>query len=89
MSIGIVFQPAFPPEQLRSAVETAESAGVDEVWLWEDCFRESGIATATAALAWTERIRVGMRIEWLEFSPAHPPAKEAQDTPKTGTGHAR
>ena len=67
MSIGVVFQPAFPPEQLRSAVEAAESSGVDEVWLWEDCFRESGIATATAALAWTERIRVGVGIMPLPF----------------------
>ena len=67
MSIGVVFQPAFPPEQLRSAVEAADSSGVDEVWLWEDCFRESGIATATAALAWTERIRVGVGIMPLPF----------------------
>ena len=28
--------------------------------MWEDCFKESGIASATAALAWTSRIRVGI-----------------------------
>ena len=30
------------------------------MWLWEDCFAESGIATAAAALAWTERLTVGI-----------------------------
>jgi len=32
------------------------------LWLWEDCFFESGVATATAALAWTERLRVGVSL---------------------------
>ena len=39
---------------------TAEDAGLQELWLWEDCFWESGIASAAAALAWTERLRVGV-----------------------------
>ena len=39
---------------------TAEESGLDELWVWEDCFKESGIAAATAALAWTSRIRVGI-----------------------------
>ena len=67
MTIGVVFQPSFPPERLRSAVEAAESSGVDEVWLWEDCFRESGVATATAALAWTSRIRLGIGVLPMPF----------------------
>ena len=67
MSIGVVFQPSFPPERLRSAVEAAESSGVDEVWLWEDCFRESGLATATAALAWSSRIRLGIGVLPMPF----------------------
>ena len=67
MSIGVVFQPAFPPERLRSVVEAAETSGVDEVWLWEDCFRESGLATATAALAWSSRIRLGIGVLPMPF----------------------
>jgi alkanesulfonate monooxygenase SsuD/methylene tetrahydromethanopterin reductase-like flavin-dependent oxidoreductase (luciferase family) len=67
VTIGVVFQPSFPPERLRSAVEAAEASGVDEVWLWEDCFRESGIATATAALAWTRRIRLGIGVLPMPF----------------------
>jgi alkanesulfonate monooxygenase SsuD/methylene tetrahydromethanopterin reductase-like flavin-dependent oxidoreductase (luciferase family) len=38
----------------------ADDAGLEELWLWEDCFREGGISTAAAALAWTERVRVGV-----------------------------
>lgn len=35
---------------------------MDELWVWEDCFRESAFAAATAALAWSERIQVGIGI---------------------------
>src|SRR6266545_3025465 len=38
----------------------ADESGLEELWLWEDCFRESGVAAAAAALAWTERLRVGV-----------------------------
>ena len=31
-----------------------------ELWLWEDCFLEGGLTAATAALAWTERLQVGV-----------------------------
>jgi alkanesulfonate monooxygenase SsuD/methylene tetrahydromethanopterin reductase-like flavin-dependent oxidoreductase (luciferase family) len=55
-----VFRPQLPPERLRSFVRRADAAGLDDVWLWEDCFREGGLTTATAALAWTESVRVGL-----------------------------
>lgn len=60
--IGAIFQPAFPPEQLRPAVEAAEAGGVPEIWLWEDCFQQSAFATAAAALALTERLRIGIGV---------------------------
>ncbi len=59
-TVGAVFLPQLPPERLRSVVLAAEDAGLAELWLWEDCFRQSGIASATAALAWTGRLRVGV-----------------------------
>src|SRR6266487_4200848 len=59
-TLGVVFRPQLPPERLRAAVETADDAGLAELWLWEDCFLESGIASAAAALAWTQRLRVGV-----------------------------
>ncbi len=59
-AIGAVFLPQLPPERLREVARSADDAGLDELWLWEDCFRESGIASAAAALAWTERLHVGV-----------------------------
>lgn len=58
--LGIAYVPTLPPERLRELAVTAEAAGLDELWVWEDCFKQSGIASATAALAWTDRISVGI-----------------------------
>ncbi|MGQ5635359.1 MULTISPECIES: LLM class flavin-dependent oxidoreductase [unclassified Streptomyces] len=58
--LGVVFRPQLPPERLKAVARVADEAGLDELWLWEDCFREGGISTAAAALAWTERVRVGV-----------------------------
>jgi len=60
MTTGVVFRPQLPPEELRAAVEAAEAAGVDQLWLWEDCFLEGGLTAAAAALAWSSRITVGI-----------------------------
>jgi alkanesulfonate monooxygenase SsuD/methylene tetrahydromethanopterin reductase-like flavin-dependent oxidoreductase (luciferase family) len=61
-TIGVTFRPQLPPEELRGVVEAAEAAGVHELWLWEDCFLEGGLTTATAALAWSSRLRVGVGV---------------------------
>jgi len=58
--LGVVFVPTLPPERLREVAQAADRAGLDELWLWEDCFKEGGIAAAAAALAWTERLHVGI-----------------------------
>lgn len=58
--IGVVFRPQSPPERLRDAVVAADQAGVPELWLWEDCFFQGGLSMAAAALAWSERIHVGV-----------------------------
>jgi len=49
-----------PPERLRPVARAVEAAGLDELWVWEDCFTESGIASAALALGATERITVGI-----------------------------
>jgi alkanesulfonate monooxygenase SsuD/methylene tetrahydromethanopterin reductase-like flavin-dependent oxidoreductase (luciferase family) len=59
-ALGTVFLPQLPPERLHDVARAAEDAGLEELWLWEDCFWASGIASAAAALAWTERLRVGV-----------------------------
>ncbi|MEU3843297.1 LLM class flavin-dependent oxidoreductase [Streptomyces sp. NPDC028635] len=59
-ALGVVFRPQLPPERLRAVARGADAAGLEELWLWEDCFLEGGVSTAAAALAWTERVRVGI-----------------------------
>jgi alkanesulfonate monooxygenase SsuD/methylene tetrahydromethanopterin reductase-like flavin-dependent oxidoreductase (luciferase family) len=59
-TVGVIFRPQSPPEELRSVVEYAEEAGLAELWLWEDCFLEGGLTTAALALAWSTRLRVGV-----------------------------
>jgi alkanesulfonate monooxygenase SsuD/methylene tetrahydromethanopterin reductase-like flavin-dependent oxidoreductase (luciferase family) len=60
LRLGFVFTPAMPPERLRDVARAVEAAGLDELWVWEDCFTESGIASAALALGATERITVGI-----------------------------
>ncbi len=58
--LGAVFRPQLPPERLRAVAGAAADAGLEELWLWEDCFFEGGIASAAAALAGTSRLRIGV-----------------------------
>lgn len=58
--LGIAFVPTLPPERLPELAAAAEEAGLDELWVWEDAFKQSGIASAAVALALTSRIRVGI-----------------------------
>lgn len=61
--IGAIFNPyTHTPEEFRDAVLAAESEGLPELWIWEDCFRQSAFATVGAALAWTEALRIGIGI---------------------------
>jgi alkanesulfonate monooxygenase SsuD/methylene tetrahydromethanopterin reductase-like flavin-dependent oxidoreductase (luciferase family) len=58
--VGVVFRPQLPPERLREFALSAEAAGLDDLWLWEDCFLEGGLTSAAAALASTTSLRVGL-----------------------------
>lgn len=60
VDVGVVIRPQSPPEALPGLFRQAEAGGLDQVWLWEDCFLEGGIASAATALALTGRIGVGM-----------------------------
>ena len=60
VTLAGIFPPTQPPEQIGAVAAAAESAGLGQLWIWEDCFMESGIATATAMLATTSRITVGI-----------------------------
>ncbi len=60
-SLGLVVVPTLPPE-LLPGIARACDAHLDEVWVWEDCFAQGGIASAAVALGATERVRVGLGI---------------------------
>ncbi len=40
----------------------AEDSGLAELWLWEDCFFGGAMSLASAMLAWTERLPVGIGV---------------------------
>ncbi len=58
----MVSRPEFSPAALPRIAAAVDAAGVDELWLWEDCFLQGGIASATAALAATDTLTVGIGV---------------------------
>jgi alkanesulfonate monooxygenase SsuD/methylene tetrahydromethanopterin reductase-like flavin-dependent oxidoreductase (luciferase family) len=66
-TLGAISLPQNPPERLRDIARAADRAGVEELWLWEDCFLSGGISATAAALAWTENLKVGIGIMPVPF----------------------
>lgn len=62
LQTGVMFRCANAPELLVDTVQRVEAAGFDELWVVEDCFFGGGISSATAALAASQRIRIGLGI---------------------------
>ncbi|MFC2055424.1 LLM class flavin-dependent oxidoreductase [Chloroflexota bacterium] len=61
-NLGVMFRREHAPEYLPGFARRAEEAGFDELWVVEDCFYGSGIASAATALACTDSITVGVGI---------------------------
>lgn len=61
-NLGVMFRREHAPESLPDFARRAEEAGFDELWVVEDCFYTSGIASAATALACTGSITVGLGI---------------------------
>ena len=61
-TVGAVLRPQVAPERMIEVATAADAAGLGELWLWEDCFLEGGIAAAAALLAATERVRIGLGV---------------------------
>ena len=62
INVGIMFRREYAPETLPDFARRTEAAGFDELWVVEDAFYTSGIATAATALAHTSRLTVGLGI---------------------------
>ena len=60
--VGCVYRPQFAPERLAAAATAADESGLDELWLWEDCFLAGGIAAAAIALSHSDRLTVGVGV---------------------------
>jgi len=60
--VGCVFRPDVPPESLAKVARVADESGIDELWLWEDCFAHGGIATAAIALSNSVDLTVGVGV---------------------------
>jgi alkanesulfonate monooxygenase SsuD/methylene tetrahydromethanopterin reductase-like flavin-dependent oxidoreductase (luciferase family) len=60
VTLAAIFPPTQPPERIGAVATAADAAGLAQLWVWEDCFKESGIATATAMLAATSQVHVAI-----------------------------
>jgi 5,10-methylenetetrahydromethanopterin reductase len=60
--IGVRINREQPGSRLTALARQAEQEGLDEVWIVEDCFYAGAIATASAVLAVTEKITVGIGV---------------------------
>src|SRR5690606_7263379 len=61
-TLAFIVRPSVPPARIIPLARAVEAAGIEELWLWEDCFQSGGIAAAAAVLAATERVRVGIGV---------------------------
>jgi alkanesulfonate monooxygenase SsuD/methylene tetrahydromethanopterin reductase-like flavin-dependent oxidoreductase (luciferase family) len=62
MNVGMCFDRSLPASFVIEVAETLESAGVDQLWVIEDCFYTAGVSLAATALARTETLTVGIGI---------------------------
>jgi alkanesulfonate monooxygenase SsuD/methylene tetrahydromethanopterin reductase-like flavin-dependent oxidoreductase (luciferase family) len=60
--LGVMYRRHLPPERLGDMARLVEAEGLDEMWVVEDCFWAGGMTAATAALAATETLTVGLGI---------------------------
>ncbi len=62
LRVGAVYRPQFAPERLAATARAADAAGVDELWLWEDCFLAGGVSAVAIALAHSDNLVVGVGV---------------------------
>ena len=60
--VGVMYDRALPPQGLVEFARVVEAAGADELWVVEDLGYAGSVSAATAALAATSRIAVGIGV---------------------------
>lgn len=60
--IGVMYDRALHPQGLPEFARAAETAGVDELWVVEDLGYSGAVSAATAALAATSHVTVGIGV---------------------------
>lgn len=61
-TLACIIRPSILPSRIIPLARAAESAGIKEIWLWEDCFQTGGISAASAILSATDHVRVGIGV---------------------------
>lgn len=84
-AIGIQVGATTSPAELGAIAAEAEQLGFSEMWLAEDYFDLGGIASAAAALAVTDEIRVGLGVV---AAPARHPAVLAMEFATLGGAYS-
>ena len=56
------FDRTFPSGEVVGFAREVEAAGLDDLWVIEDCFYTAGVSLAAAALATTDELHVGLGI---------------------------
>ncbi len=60
--LGMVFDREFPADAIADYARSVDDAGLDELWIIEDCFFTAGISLAATALAVTDGLTVGLGV---------------------------
>jgi alkanesulfonate monooxygenase SsuD/methylene tetrahydromethanopterin reductase-like flavin-dependent oxidoreductase (luciferase family) len=61
-TLACIIRPSTPPSRIIPLARAVEAAGIEEIWLWEDCFQTGGISSASAILSATDHVRVGIGV---------------------------
>jgi 5,10-methylenetetrahydromethanopterin reductase len=61
-NVGMCFDRSLPASFVVEVAEALEAAGVDQLWVIEDCFYTAAVSLAATALARTESLTVGIGI---------------------------
>ncbi|WP_419704625.1 LLM class flavin-dependent oxidoreductase [Promicromonospora sp. NFX87] len=61
-TLACIIRPSTLPSRIIPLARAVESAGIEEIWLWEDCFQTGGISAASAILSATDHVRVGIGV---------------------------